>query len=142
MVTEYHSWHTSRDGLFIGDPRTGKKQDLMTGTTSKKHIMNARWHYTVPMDLDSGKIVDNRIQRKGALDEALKNKKIRIDPDAIDVIDALSFGAIANDENLVDKKKSGKYAEIVDCLEYLCSWDALGGTPVVEFSNQKITHAY
>ena len=142
MLGKYHIWHPSRNGLFVADPRTGSKRDAMSGTTSRKKIEAAGWSYTVPIDPDSGKIIDNRVQRKESLDQMLKDRKILIDPDCIDVIDALAFGAIANDENLMDKKKSGKYSEIIDCLEYLASWNALGGKATEEYSNQKITHAY
>lgn len=133
--------------LFIGDPRTGEKRNLLDAATSLQVILEdfPEEHYVVPRRPD-GVIVDAIDYRLSTVDHYLKYKNaLKIDPDAKLLIDAFSFGYVRDDYGNPDKRSSGLYAEIMDALQYGLTYIALGGevdAPQQRHSTGKISYAY
>jgi hypothetical protein len=114
--------------LIIGDPRTAHKGNLVNATTSFEVFKSdfSGDFFRVPRN-EAGAIVDGIDQRIESVETYFKTGKLFIDPDCKLVINALSFGYVENGTGLPDKKKSGIYADIMDCIQYMVSYRVLGG---------------
>jgi len=135
----------AKDVLFIGDPRTINKKDLINASTSVKLLVDDDFEYTVPRRED-GVIVDNIDFRTDTVDEYLENDMIIIDPCCELTIDSFSFGYVKNEiTGRPDKIKSGLHAEIMDALQYGLTYIKLGGyleTSDYYYDEDEIHHAY
>lgn len=150
LMNELTSHYNRKKVLFIGDPRTGTKKSFMDNSTSISLILEDfdEDHYVVPRT-ESGGIMDNIDYRVNTVDEYMKRDDgYIIDPRCTTTIDAFSFGYI-KDENTgkPDKKRSGKYAEIADCVQYGMTYIALGGEIATSYTSSSssgpaIHHAY
>ena len=148
VMNRYPNHWLHKNLLFVGDPRTGGKRDLIDASTSLQVILDDGFsedHYVVPRN-EQGMVVDAIDYRISTVDEYLKYKNaFKIDPSNQLMIDAFSFGYVSDDQGMPDKRKSDMYAEIMDALQYGVTYISLGGqvdAPYQRSSYGRISHAY
>lgn len=149
LMNEQTAHWNRRKILFIGDPRTGTKKSFMDNSTSIQLIFEDfdEDHYVVPRT-ESGTVMDNIDYRVSTVDEYMKRDGgYLIDPCCETTIDAFSFGYIKDElTGKPDKRKSGMYAEVADCVQYGMTYVALGGEVETSYSSsssgRKVHHAY
>lgn len=151
-LINHHNTHWNRQSvLFIGDPRTGTKKNLIDSSTSIQLIFDdfSEDHYVVPRVDGVGAIVDNIDYRISTVDEALKmTGGFLIDPACELTIDALSFGYVLDElTGKPDKRKSGMYADVMDSGQYTMTYVSLGGETTTSYASSSsgssaVYHAY
>ncbi len=149
LMNRYPVHWQHKQVLWIGDPRTGRKRDLVNASTSLDLILKdfPEDNYVVPARPD-GAIVDDIDYRIQTVDEYLKYRNgFVIDPDCDELVkDAFAFGYVRDERTgKPDKIKSGKYAEIMDSIQYGLTYIALGGDTSTGYAvsgGSSIHHAY
>ena len=147
LLDKHYSYHVkTKNIVYIGDPRTGRKRDLINASTSVVLIEDDGYEYKVPARED-GAIIDSIDYRIDTVDYYLKNNMLVVAERCELTIDAYSFGYVRDDlTGRPHKVKSGKYAEIMDASQYGLTFVALGGEiePSTQYhnANEKVYHAY
>lgn len=131
LSNKYQVQFINKNVIFIGDPRTGKKRDLVKNSTSVDLIFKdfSEDHYVVPRN-SSGSIIDSIEYRIEIVDQLLKTiGGFMINPSCKQVIEAFSFGYVVDAHTgKPDKRKSGIYSELCDAIQYIATYISLGGS--------------